>query len=142
QAKERPKLSRQGAAQDGQASDEMAESEEFFRGKISIRELIAEKHAHDRSNGKRVQNPGLFAGLEAEARQVAEDQRQARPPDKKLQHHHEEKFETDCLVHGCSATRGSLETSCSFVAELSADSWLECEYTKTVPEWQGFRLFD
>src|SRR6266566_2015725 len=60
----------------------MTERKELLRGKIAVGKLVAEKHAHDCGDGKRIQ-----------------DQRQPRAPDEEFQNHHEEKFEADCFVH-------------------------------------------
>ena len=57
-----------------------------------IGKLIAEEHADDRRDREAVQDPGLLAVRETEARQVAEDQRQPRPPDEELKDHHHEEF--------------------------------------------------
>jgi len=41
----------------GEAADEVAKREEFLRGKMAIRKLIAEEHADDGGDGKGVENP-------------------------------------------------------------------------------------
>src|SRR5207249_823053 len=77
----------------------MTERKELLRGKIAVGKLVAEKHAHDCGDGKRIQDPRLLPWFESEAGEVAEDQRQPRAPDEEFQNHHEEKFEADCFVH-------------------------------------------
>src|SRR5437773_5149997 len=77
----------------------MTERKELLRGEIAVGKLVAEKHAHDCGDGKRIQDPRLLPGFEAEAGEVAEDQWKPRAPDEEVQNHHEEKFEADCFVH-------------------------------------------
>ncbi len=63
---------------------QVAKGEELFGGKNCGRQMVAEEHAHDRSDGECIQNPRLLTGRESEARQVTEDQRQPGSPDKEL----------------------------------------------------------
>src|SRR6266571_1771406 len=77
----------------------MTERKELLRGEIAVGKLVAEKHAHDCGDGKRIQDPRLLPGFESEAGEVAEDQRKPRAPDEEFQNHHEEEFEADCFVH-------------------------------------------
>src|SRR6266852_3921474 len=82
-------------AEHRQSADEMAESEEFLRRKIAVAKLVTKKHADHGGDGKCVQNPGLLARRESEARQVAEDERQPSAPDEELQDHHQEQLESN-----------------------------------------------
>ena len=79
-----------GAGSDREPADEVGEREELLRGEITVGELVAEEHPDDRGDREGVEDPGLLAGREAEARQVAEDERQPRAPDEKLERHHRE----------------------------------------------------
>jgi len=100
QAEERPKFASECEAENGESANQMAECEKFFCRKISVRELVAEKHSDDGGDGKRIQNQGRLSRCETDSGQIAEDQWQPRAPDEKFQHHHEEKFETNGLIHG------------------------------------------
>ena len=77
----------------------MAKGEKFLCGEISVRELIAKEHSHDGSEWEGIQNPRLLSGREAQAGQIAKDQRQPGAPDGDFQNHHQEQFEADGFVH-------------------------------------------
>src|SRR4029450_5064092 len=82
----------------------MAGRQESLRGEIPISELMAEEHADDGGNREGAEDPGLFRCGEAEAGQIAEDQRQPRAPDEELQHHHQEQLRADRCIHARAMT--------------------------------------
>lgn len=57
---ERPERPGESQAEDGQPADEMAEREEFFRRETPVGKLVAEEHAHNGGDRKRIQHPGLL----------------------------------------------------------------------------------
>src|SRR5437899_12680 len=77
----------------------MTEGQKALGGKIAISELIAEEHAQNRSDWKRIQDHSLFAGTEVEAWQITENERKPGAPDEELEHHHQEKSKTN-IAHG------------------------------------------
>src|SRR5207249_10368321 len=101
----RPKARDPGEGQNGRAADQVTEGQEFFGCEIAVCKLVAEKHAHHGSDGEGIEDPGLLPGFESEARQVTENQWKPGAPDEKLQDHHEEKFEANCLVHRSNLAR-------------------------------------
>jgi hypothetical protein len=75
------------------------EGHEFLRRKIPVNELVAEEHRDNRPHGEGVENPRLFRRIEAEAGQIAEDQRELCAPDRDLEDHHDEQLVADGLFH-------------------------------------------
>src|SRR4030095_930184 len=96
---ERPKFLNPKHRQNGYAAEQVTYGHELFRSKIPVGELIAKKHGGDRSDGEGVVYPGSLPVLELEELHIAVKQWQPGAPDQQLEHHHQEKFETDCLVH-------------------------------------------
>src|ERR1035441_10646639 len=84
---------------------------------MTVRILVAEEHADDGGDGEGVEDPGLLYGGKLEAGQVAVYQRQPAPPNEKLQHHHQEKFEADRIIHSTVANEHKRRAS----DEASAD---------------------
>jgi hypothetical protein len=56
QKKERAKVSREPAAENGETADEMRESQKFLRDKPPISPLIAKKHSDNRGDRKGIEN--------------------------------------------------------------------------------------
>jgi hypothetical protein len=104
QRKKRPKRSRPGERQDGNATDQVTDGEKTFRGEIPIRKLIAKEHPNDRGNRESIEDPGLFDGAESKARQITEDQWQPGAPNEELQNHHQEKLEANGFIHSYGRT--------------------------------------
>ena len=104
QAEERPEIAREGQANHGHAADELTEAKKLFRSEITVRKLVAKKHADDGSDREGIKNHGLLTGRKTEAGKIAEDQRQPRTPDEKFQHHHEKQFEADSFIHWAQTT--------------------------------------
>src|SRR5438094_742936 len=73
--------------QDGRPADEVAEGDELLGGEVAVGELGAEEQRHQRSDVECPEDQRLLPLGEAQAGQVAEDQRQPRPPDEELQEH-------------------------------------------------------
>jgi len=94
QAEERPERPRQGEPQQCQPADAMTERQEFFGRKVAVAKLVAKEHPHDGRERKRIQNASLLPRRKTQAGQVAEDERQPRAPDEKLQQHHDKQFGT------------------------------------------------
>ncbi len=93
---------RKGQEKDCCATNKVAEREKAFGRKMTVRVLVAEKHAYDCRDRESIENPGLFAGREFQAGKVTIDQRQPAAPDEELQYHHDEEPEADRAVHsGC-----------------------------------------
>ena len=99
QEEKRPERLGPRQCQDGKPADKMAECKKALRGEISVRELIAEKHADNRCDWERIQDQRLFSRRESKARQITKDQWQPGSPDEEFKHHHEEKLEADCFIH-------------------------------------------
>ena len=75
QEEERQELLGETATEDGETADEVGEREELLGVEFAVGPLVAEEHADDRGDGEGVQDQRLLAGREAEAGEVAEDER-------------------------------------------------------------------
>jgi hypothetical protein len=95
QGEENPKIPGERQRDHGRSPNQLTEPQKFFRRKIPVGELIAEKHSNDGGNGEGIENQDLLNMGEMQAGQVAKNKRQPRAPDKKFQHHHEKQFEAD-----------------------------------------------
>src|ERR1035441_10081707 len=103
QSEEWPERPRERQQENRGSANEVAEGEEFLRGKMTVRVLVAEEHADDGGDGEGVENPRLLYGAKLETGQVAVDQRQPASPNEELQHHHQEEFETNRVIHSSVA---------------------------------------
>jgi hypothetical protein len=84
--------------QDGGPADHLAEGQEAFGGEVAVGELRAEEHGRQGGQVERPEDQRLLPlGVEPQAGQVAEDQREPRPPDEELQKHHHRQPESISL---------------------------------------------
>jgi hypothetical protein len=88
--------------QDRRPADQVAEGDELLGGEVAVRELGAEEQGHQGGDVERPQNERLLQGVEALARQVAEDERIPGAPDEELQEHHHAELQTDGGHRGLS----------------------------------------
>ena len=97
---ERPEGSHESRGYQSDAAYQMAESEEFLRGKVSISELVAKKDPHNRRNAEHASGKVLLPLLKPKHGHVGEEFNLPSSPNGDLEDHHDEELILDIAGRG------------------------------------------
>ena len=104
QGKKAPKMGDVGCGDEGGSSNEVAEGEKAFGGKVAVGKLIAEKNPQNGSDSEHGSDQTHLPTTELQHPHVGEDFGLPGSPDGNLQQHHDEKedavvFDWICFGH-------------------------------------------
>jgi len=93
---EQPEIGGHGETEHRQSANQVTKRKEFFRGEISVCELVAEEQADYLCDRECVKNPRLLGRRKSQCRQVAKYQRKPSSPNEYLSQHHREQLAARC----------------------------------------------